>query len=158
MSSEWYTLTSQKLFLAETLIKISQQAPDRGTVEATLQGAIELSLRARKCLLLMIARYYQHKSAQPESLDELKALIGTDAPESVQLLAIAKKPGSWWDYLDQMELSQGKPPGKKKTISEDNIIAVAIDTGPDRSAALLADSIAAMRQYLTILAERHEEW
>lgn len=158
MSSEWYTLTSQKLFLAETLIKVSQQAPDLGTVEATLQGAIELSLRARKCLLIMIARYYQHKSAQPESLDELKELIGAEAPETVQLLAIAKQPGSWWNHLDQMEINQGKPPGKKKTISEDNIIAVAIDSGPDRSAATLADSIATMRQYLTTLAERHDEW
>lgn len=158
MSSEWYTLTSQKLFLAETLIKVSQQAPDRGTVEATLQGAIELSLRARKCLLVMIAQYYQHKSAQPESLDELTALIGAEAPETVQLLAIAKQPGSWWNQLDQMENSQGKPPGNKKTISEDNIIAVAINTGPDRSAASLADSLAAMRQYLTTLTERYEEW
>lgn len=158
MSSEWYTLTSQKLFLAETLIKVSRQAPDRGTAEATLQGAIELSLRARKCLLLMIAQYYQHKSERPESLDELRQLIGEEAPETVQLLTIANQPGSWWKHLDQMEISQSKPPNKKKTISEDNIIAVAIETGPDRSATSLADSLAAMKQYLVTLTERHDEW
>lgn len=158
MSSEWYTLASQKLFLAETLIKVSRQAPDRSTAEAALQGAIELSLRARKCLLVMIAQYYQEKSVRPESLEELIELIGGDAPETVQLLAIANQQESWWNHLDQMEISQGKPPVKKKTISEDNIIAVAIDTGPDRSASSLAGSLAAMKQYLATLTERHEEW
>ncbi|MEX0605963.1 MAG: DUF6586 family protein [Marinobacter sp.] len=158
MSSDWHTLTSQKLFLAETLIKISQQAPDRGTGEATLQGAIELTLRARKSLLSAIAQHYQHKSARPESLEELQGLIGKEAPETVQLEAIAHQTGSWWNHLDQLETSQGKPPSKKKTITEDNIIAVAIDTGPDRSATSLANSLAAMKRYLTTLTERHDEW
>ncbi len=158
MSSDRYTLTLQKLFLAETLIKISRQAPDRSTAEATLQGAIELSLRGRRCLLMMIAQYYQHKSERPESLVELRKLIGEDAPETVQLMAIANQHGSWWNHLDQMELSQSQPPNKKKTISEDNIIAVTIDTGPDRSATSLTDSLAAMKQYLVTLTERHDEW
>ncbi len=157
MASEWYTLASQKLFLAQTLLR--QRPEETGPVfEAHLQGATELALRARQALLALIAHYYQHKHQQPRDLSELQALIGDEAPDSRLLGELQGQAGSWWNHLDQLAQSQSRPPAKKKTVSEDNIIAIAVDTGPDRSPESLAGSLSAMKVFLNDLAQRHEEW
>lgn len=157
MASEWYTLASQKLFLAQTLLR--QRPEQTGPVhEAHLQGAIELALRCRQALLTLLAHYYQQKNQQVATLSELKALIGADAPDSRLLTELQDQAGSWWSHLDQLAQSQGRPPARKKTVSEDNIIAIAAETGPDRSPEALEASLTAMKVFLNELAERHEEW
>lgn len=158
MASEWYTLASQKLFLAETLLTIHQQTTDGISGEAALQGSMELALRARRHLLTLIAHCYQHQSARPGSLAELIALVGDDLPETGQLAALSQQPDSWWGHLEQLESSQASPRSRKKTVSSDNIIAVAVDTGPDRTAATLATTLTAMKQFMNTLTERHDEW
>lgn len=157
MASEWYTLASQKLFLAQTLLR---QRPQEASpvLEAHLQGAIELALRARQTLLALVAHYYQHKNQQPTHLADLQALIGANAPDSRLLADLERQAGSWWNHLDQLAQSQSRPPGKKKSVSEDNIIAIAVDAGPDRSPETLEGTLAAMKVFLGELAERHEEW
>lgn len=157
MASEWHTLASQKLFLAQTLLR---QRPEQTgpALEAHLQGAVELALRARQALLALVAHYYQHKNSQPADLAELQALIGADAPDSRLLAEAERQAGSWWNHLDQLAHSQSRPPARKKTVSDDNIIAIAVDTGPDRSPETLERTLAAMKVFLGELAERHEEW
>ncbi|WP_166265112.1 DUF6586 family protein [Marinobacter caseinilyticus] len=158
MNSEWPTLASQKLYLAETLLRAHEKASDRGTSEATLQGAIELALRARTHLLSTIAVMYQCSPADKYSLDDIVELIGKEAPESTMLLTLAQQPQSWWNHLDQLERAQAMPLGKQKTISEDNIIAVNVSAGPDRSVSALRDTLASAKQFVSALVERHDEW
>lgn len=157
MSAQWHSLVSRKLFLALQLARLAEsqvQAPDR---EACLQGAIELALRSRQLLLVLIARYYQHKQASPQTLAELEQLIG-DVPEIHELTELTHMPDSWWHHLDQLAASEHAPPRQQKTVSDDNIIAVSAAPGPDRSAASLQASLQAMKQLTGILGERHHEW
>lgn len=157
MASEWHTLAAQKLFLAQTLLR--QRPEESGpALEAHLQGAIELALRARQGILALVAHYYQHKHQQPADLAELRALIGEDTPDSRFLADLQGQAGSWWNHLDQLARSQSRPPDKKKTVSEENIIAIAVDAGPDRSPGALEETLKAMKAFLGELAERHEEW
>lgn len=161
MVAEWYRLTSQKLFLSETLLRphSANGAEEQGpTAEARLQGSIELALRARQCLLALIARHYQHKTAQPGSLDELVELIGPDAREARILLELDRQSGSWWNHLEQLEHSQSRPPLRKKTVSDENIIAVGVETGPDRSASAITGTLKGMKAFLAELTEWHDEW
>ena len=93
MASQWHSLVSQKLFLARTLLQpldrptdeAQEQRPNEAEQalrrEAAIQGAIELLLRSRKLLLVMVARLYQRKSEEPSTLDELVALIGPEPSE-----------------------------------------------------------------------------
>ena len=157
MSEQWQSLVSQKIYLARqlaTLAREQESAPDR---EACLQGAIELALRARHTLLTLVARYHQQKQATPQTLEALTALIA-DAPDADLLSELARTPGSWWHHLDQLAMSQSQPPKQQKSISDDNIIAVSVASGPDRSADGLLDSLAAMKSFVTDLGERHAEW
>jgi hypothetical protein len=158
MASEWYTLASQKLFLSKTLLK---QLPDQEAgpaAEAALQGGIELALRARQCLLTLIARYYQHKSAEPETLAALQELIGAETPEARRLMELERSPGSWWHHLDQLKHGQARPPKKKKTVSDENIIAIGVESGPDRSLPALLQTLVAMKDFLEELSEWQGEW
>ena len=78
MASQWHSLVSQKLFLARTLLQpldrptdeAQEQRPNEAEQalrrEAAIQGAIELLLRSRKLLLVMVARLYQRKSEEQE--------------------------------------------------------------------------------------------
>lgn len=157
MSAQWHSLVSRKLFLAIQLVNLAadqSRAPDR---EACLQGAIELALRSRQLLLVLIARYYQQKQANPQTLAELTDLIG-DVPEIDELTELARAPDSWWYHLDQLAASEHAPARQQKTVSDDNIIAVAAAPGPDRSPARLQTSLQAMKQLTGILGERHHEW
>ncbi|MDX1633460.1 MAG: DUF6586 family protein [Marinobacter sp.] len=157
MASEWHTLASQKLFLAQTLLRQRPEQPGPAH-EAHLQGCIELALRARQTLLALLANYYQHKHQRPSNLAELQALIGAEATDSRALAELENQAGSWWNHLEQLAVHQSRPPAKKKTVSDDNIIAVAVDTGPERSPEALERTLAGMKVFLADLAERHEEW
>ncbi|WP_166260815.1 DUF6586 family protein [Marinobacter salicampi] len=157
MASEWYTLASQKLFLAETLLKYRPEGAGP-LVEAHMQGAVELALRARNALLTLVARYYQHKNEQPESLSELIELIGPDSPDARLLNDLDGEKGSWLNHLTQLQRGQSHPPLKKKTVSDENIIAVGVESGPDRSPAALSATLSSMKHFLIELTERHEEW
>ncbi len=158
MASQWYTLVTQKLFLAKHLVNQTTAADTAAAREAGLQGATELALRARGQMLTMIARYYQLKQAAPESIEELSDLLGGAAPELAELESLARQPGSWWHHLDQLAHFQSQPPEPKKAATDDNIIAVAAAQGPDRSADALNHTLESARQFAQSLEERHSEW
>ena len=170
MASQWHSLVSQKLFLARTLLgpldnstaedqeRNPNEAEQALRREAALQGAIELLLRSRKLLLIMIARLYQRKSEEPESLDELSSLIGPEPSEVGRLRELENQAGSWWNHLEQLERAQSSPPATKKTVSAENIIAVSADLGPDRSSSALLTTLTAVKHFADDLEEQHSEW
>jgi len=170
MASQWHSLVSQKLFLAKTLLgqldlpaaaANGQPAPEAEQAlrrEAAIQGAVELMLRSRHLLLVMIARLYQERNAEPESLEELAALIGAETSEVTRLRGLASESGSWWNHLDQLELSQSRPPATRKTVTDDNIIAVSAETGPDRSVSGLLKTLGSLKHFSDDLEEQHSEW
>ncbi|SNC67152.1 hypothetical protein SAMN04487881_1848 [Marinobacter sp. es.048] len=170
MASQWHSLVSQKLFLARTLLgQLDQptvegegQSPNEAEQalrrEAAIQGAIELLLRSRKLLLVMIARLYQRKSEEPATLDELASMIGAEPNEIGRLRELEKRSGSWWNHMEQLERSQSRPPETKKTVSAENIIAVSADSGPDRSSAALLKTLSAVKHFADDLEDQHSEW
>lgn len=170
MASQWHSQVSQKLFLARVLLgqptpNATGDAKQAGAgadqalkQEATRQGGIELLLRGRRLLLVMIARFYQQRSEEPTSLDELAALIGEDCHEVSHLRDLANRANGWWNHLDQLEMAQSRPPATRKTVSAENIIAVSADTGPDRSAEALLKTLDAMKMFADALEEQHSEW
>lgn len=160
MASQWYSLVAQKLFLANTLLSrldsdANYSAADR---EALSQGSAELLLRTRQLLLIMVARYHQHKNGKPASLAELEALFPYEVHETQLLRELAETPGSWWNHLDQIEAALSQPPTTRKNVTEENIIAVSIEQGPDRSASALKKTLAAMTELAKRLEEQHSEW
>ncbi|MDL0430088.1 hypothetical protein QPM17_03050 [Marinobacter sp. TBZ242] len=158
MASPWHSLVSQKIFLARTLLG---QVDENGNVpvrEALVQGSVELALRARKLVLVMVARMYQHKQERPDSLEALAELLGDDVPEPAELRQLASESDSWWSHLDQLEQHQGNPPAAKKTVSDENVIAVSADPGPARSKQALEQTLNAMKHFTDTLEERHSEW
>lgn len=158
MASQFQTLVSQKLFLARTLLAVQEHSDQSAEREAANQGASELLLRARQLLLAMIADLYQHRRSAPQNLAELSTLISDEAPEIAELTGLARLKGSWWSRLDELEACQTKPPEKQKTVSTENIIAVAVAAGPDKSIEALRGIIEPMKQYADTVAERHNEW
>ncbi len=168
MASQWYSLVSQKLFLARTLLETPAEPADTGNpaytpvqkvhYEAATQGSIELLLRARRLLLVMIARFYQKRSEEPSSLEELASLIGEQATETGQLRILEQEAGSWWNYLDQLETAQSRPAATRKTVNAENIIAVSAESGPDRSAQSLIKTLNAIKKFADNLEEQHGEW
>lgn len=157
MSSEWHALVRQKLFLATQLLRLSASSSQATEREACLQGAIELALRGRQTMLALIARCYQQKQGNPESLEALQALVG-EIPELEQLTELSRVPGSWWQHLDQLEAELNAPPRQKKAVSADNIIAVSAAPGADRSEAALQRTLSGLKDFLDTLGERHSEW
>src|SRR5690606_1076534 len=116
MASQWHTLVTQKLFLARQLTDATASIETAAGREAAIQGATELVLRARRLMLVMIARLYQQKQGEPASLDELATLLEIHAPEVAELQALSRQAGSWWNHLDQLEIHQSRPPTQKKTV------------------------------------------
>lgn len=158
MASQWHSLISQKIFLARTLLSQRDQSDSIPAQEALWQGATELSLRSRQLLLTMIARFYQDRKSEPKSLGALRELLGDEVPEIAELEALATGSANWWGYLEQLEHYQSRPAAPKKTISDENIIAVAADTGPDRSSRTLNQALTDLKQFTDALEERHSEW
>ncbi|MFN2359492.1 MAG: DUF6586 family protein [Marinobacter sp.] len=158
MASPWHSLVSRNIFLARTLLGQLDGNDSTPGREALVQGATELALRARKVLLVMIARMYQDKLAQPDSLAALTELLGDDVPETAELGRLAGDASSWWNHLEQLERHQGNPPTTKKTVSDENIIAVSAETGPDRSKQALEQTLNAIKHFTDTLEERHSEW
>lgn len=158
MASQWYSQVTQKLFLAQHLVNLARTAETAAGLEAGLQGATELALRARQLTLVMIARFYQLKQANPESIEDLVELLDQTAPELGELEALAQQAGSWWQHLDQLEQFQCQPPARKKAAEEENIIAVTATQGPDRTPDALENTLRYARQFAQSLEERHSEW
>lgn len=158
MASPWHSLISQKIFLARSLLGQLDENVDVPMREALVQGAVELGLRARKLIPVMVARMYQQKLAQPDSLEALSELLGNDIPEATELKRLAGETNSWWDHLEQLERHQGNPPVARKTVSDENVIAVSADAGPDRSRQALEQTLTAIKHFTDTLEERHSEW
>ncbi|MCL7945039.1 DUF6586 family protein [Marinobacter sp. ATCH36] len=158
MASPWHSLVSQKIFLARTLLGRLEQNDTVPQREALTQGAVELALRARELVLIMVARMYQDKLGQPDSLESLTELLGIDIPEITELNQLAGESNSWWNHLEQLERHQSNPPAAKKTVSDENVIAVSADTGPNRSKQALEQTLSAIKHFTDTLEERHSEW
>ena len=168
MASTWYSLVSQKLYLAQILIREFDQPTTSNAAstglpaavigEARSQAVAEVLLRARDVLLTMIARLHQKKTETPHSLAELKALFEYDVAEVETLDSLAQQRDTGWNHLVQLDKALGQPPAQKKTVSADNIIAVAAEEGPDRSLQALEQTRAAMAVFARELEERHGEW
>ncbi|MBE0485325.1 DUF6586 family protein [Marinobacter sp.] len=166
MASQWYSLVSQKLFLANTLLAKLGPDADCGNTgqnstaerEALSQGATELILRARQLLLIMIARCHQHKAAKPVSLAELGALFPYEVHEVQLLKQLSETPGSWWCHLDQLEAALSQPPVTRKNVTDENIIAISVDQGPDRSFAALQTTLTAITTLAKSIEDQHSEW
>jgi len=164
MASPWYSLVSQKLYLAQVLIRdFEQQGASPGLAPAVLneartQAVTELLLRARATLLVMIARLHQEKTEAPASLAQLKALFAFEVPEIKALEELSQARDSWWNHLAQLDRRLGQPPASRKTVSADNIIAVAPAAEPDRSWPALDRTRQAMAAFVQELEERHSEW
>lgn len=158
MASQWHSLVSQKIFLARTLLAQWENCGDMPHREALVQGSIELALRARKLVLVMIARVYQDKQTRPSSIEDLGELLGDNIPEATELKLLAADPGSWWGHLEQLEKHQDNPPATRKTVSDENVIAVSADPGPDRSRQAIEQTLSAIKHFTDTLEERHSEW
>lgn len=158
MASQWHSLVSQKIYLAKTLLTHRDGAEPVAFQEALWQGAVELSLRSRQMLLVMVTRFYQDKQSEPGSLEELRVQLGDDIPEVAELDVLAKGASNWWVYLSQLEHYQTRPPTPKKTVSDENIIAVSVDNGPDRSSKALLQALTDLKHFTDALEERHSEW
>ena len=158
MASQWHSLISQKIYLARTLLSQREETDSVPLQEALWQGGLELSLRSRQLLLVMLTRLYQVKQSEPGTLDALRAQFGDDIPEIAVLGTLANGASNWWVYLNQLEHYQTRPQTPKKNISEDNIIAIAADNGPDRSSKALIQALTDLKHYIDALEERHSEW
>ncbi|MDI9245923.1 DUF6586 family protein [Marinobacter sp. CHS3-4] len=144
--------------MAKSLLNQRDRTDSIPEQEACWQGAVELALRSRQLLMVMIARLYQDKQGEPHNLESLKTLLGDDIPEVSELESMALGAGNWWAYFDQLQRYQTRPPSPKKTVSDENIIAVAADYGPERSSEALNRALADMKNFTDVLEERHSEW
>lgn len=158
MASQWHSLVSQKIFLARTLLGQLDRDHSAAEQESLIQGSIELALRARQLLLVMITRMYQDKHNRPVTLQELRELLGDDIPETSELVQLSEQTDSWWNHLQQLGRYQDNPPVARKTVSDENVIAVAVDTGPDRSRQAIEQTLLATKHFIDTLEERHSEW
>lgn len=158
MASQWHSLVSQKVFLARTLLSQRDESESVPLREALWQGAVELALRSRQLLLIMISRLYQDKKSEPDNLETLQTLLGDQVPEIAELEALSNGSSNWWVYLGQLEHYQMRPPAAKKTVSDENIIAISAETGPDRTSAALDQALTDLKKFTDTLEERHSEW
>lgn len=166
MASQWYSLVSQKLFLAGTLLARLESDTANGNTgqnltaekEALSQGATELLLRARQSLLIMIARCHQHKAENPGTLAELEALFPYEAHEVQLLKELSDTSENWWHHLDQLEAALSQPPVTRKNVTGENIIAISVEQGPDRSADALKSTLAEITRLARSIEDQHSEW
>jgi hypothetical protein len=158
MAAAWHSHLAGKLALAQTLLRLAVSSNQSLQQEACKQGAIELMLRSQRLLLYTLAVCYQQRSGKPQSVDQLAQLIGSDAPEVQQLLALQANTDSWWSHLEQLADAQNRPPAAKKTVSNDNIIAITAAVGADRSLASVQASLSALKQFSADVEARHSEW
>ncbi|MGC8119415.1 DUF6586 family protein [Marinobacter sp. VGCF2001] len=160
MASQWHSLVCQKLFLAKTLVARTEHAEELPAAdrEALIQGAVELMLRARQLLLTMIARCHQNKAATPTTVDELETLFSYPIAEIGTLRELIDTTGSWWQHLDQLERALSEPPKPRKTVTDENIIAISAEQGPDRSAEALKSTLAAISATARAIDDQHSEW
>ncbi|MBR9870591.1 MAG: hypothetical protein GYB26_05580 [Gammaproteobacteria bacterium] len=166
MASQWYSLTSQKLYLAKILLEQLEQPIEQAQInpkstilnEAVIQGVIELMLRARGTLVVMIAQHHQQKISEPLPLEELKTRIPYETQDLEDLDMLQSSPTSWWNHLAELEKTLKQPPTPKKTVSADNIIAVSVEDVADRSAKGLQNTLTAMTNFARAVEDRHNEW
>jgi len=167
MASQWYSVVSQKLYLARVLLTQLEQAEDNAqrnnqspavVKQALAQAAAEMLIRAQHGLLIMVARCYQQKNASPQSVSELKTLLGYEVPDVAALEQLAADSTSWWSHLAQLNKTLGEPAPPRKTAAAENIIAVAAEDEADFSASALERTRAAMARFVQELEEQHSEW
>lgn len=167
MASKWYSVVSQKLYLARVLLTQLEQAEDQALSnhqppaivrQALSQASAEMLIRAQRALLTMVAHFYQEKAATPASILELKALFSYDVSEVDTLEQLAADSGSWWAHLATLNKALSEPAAPQKTVSTENIIAVAAEEEADFSPQALERTRRAMADFARELEDRHSEW
>lgn len=158
MASQWPSFTKQKVFLATTLIQLADNQAHAAEREAAIQGTIALLVEARDALLQLIADIYQVRHAAPSNLEELVDLLEGERTELEELRALSVQAGSWWQRIEILRQAQRQPMQRKASVEQENLIAVAADSGPDRSTATLRDTALALKRYIEMILERHDEW
>ncbi len=167
MASQWYSVVSQKLYLARVLLTQLEQAENSALAnnqapavvkQALAQATAEMLIRAQGGLLIMVARCYQQKNAHPQTVAELKALFGYEVQDVTALEQLAADPTSWWAHLVQLNRALGEPAAPRKTVAEENIIAVAAEEEADFSPSALEKTRGAMAHFVRELEEQHSEW
>jgi len=167
MASQWYSLVSQKLYLAKVLMAQLEQAEDTAMAnghppaiakQALAQASAEMLIRAQKALLVMLARYHQHKNEKPQTLEQLKALFSYEAADINDLEQLASDNRSWWVHLEQLNKVLGEPAAPRKAVATENVIAVAASEEADFSPQALERTRSALSVFARELEERHSEW
>lgn len=164
MASKWYSVVSQKLYLAKVLLAqlesgaLPDGQPPAVAKQALSQASAEMLLRAQRALLVMVARYHQHKTANPASLAELQELFAYEVPDVAALTELATDKTGWWAQLAELDKALGEPAATPKAVAEENLIAVAADDGADFSPLALERIRSAMASFARELDEQHSEW
>lgn len=159
MASDWPSFAKQKVYLVSSLLRLSTEQADAPAREAVVQGAIALFEEARESLLALIADAYQMRNAQPQTLDDLEALLDSNCTELEELRQLAQDHTSWWQHIEQLAAYQQQPKkAQHKAVAQDNLIAVSAIAGPDRSPDALQTSVQALKHYIDSVVERHAEW
>lgn len=162
MVTKWQSLTKQKLFLSGKLLALADEAQqtddDPVRYRACLEGALALTLEGRSLLLTTVAAIYQKKADIITTLSGLTSQVGDDNTDYQDLMQLARRPDSWWSLLSHFEHGSLHPPKEQKSIPNDNIIAIAIETAPQLTIESLSAVNQAMSGWLTELCERHSEW
>lgn len=167
MASKWYSLVSQKLYLTRVLLTQLEQVdnhslpagqPPTVARQALAQASAEMLIRARRTLLVMVARCHQHKTAMPNTVAELKALFSYEVPDVLALEEMAADKTGWWAHVAQLDKALAEPAAPRKAVAEENLIAVAADEEADFSPQALERSRSAMASFARELEEQHSEW
>lgn len=167
MAAQQYSVVSQKLYLARALLTQLEhieggtapgQAPAAVQKQALGQASAEMLLRARQILLVMVARYHQHKQACPRTLEELEALFSYSVPDLEALQQLATTPDSWWNHLARLEKALNEPVAPNKPATTENVIAVSSEPEADFSPAALEKTRSAVAAFARTLSEQHNEW
>ena len=164
MTSQWYSVVSQKLHLARVLLVQEERGvpvdnqPPAVLSQAMTQATAEMLLRAQQALLVMVARYHQHKQAQPRSLSELESLFAYPVPDVEALQQLAADPNSWWNHLAKLDKALSEPATPRKQAAAENVIAIASEPETDFSPAALEKTRSAMAAFSRELADQHSEW
>lgn len=161
MLTKWQSLTKQKLFLSRELLTLADTVQSKNAAaryRACLEGALALTLEGRSLLLTTVAAAYQKKDGIITTLSGLAAQVGDDSTEYQDLMQLARIPDSWWSLLNHFEYGALHPPKEQKSLPNDNIIAIAIETTPQLTIESLSAVNQAMTTWLAEVCERHSEW
>lgn len=163
MQNAWLTLSKQQVYLAQKLLldksRVEHPATDDKALDLAIRHASILLLNAaRQSLLSAVAFAHQQHKTEVLSLDSLRTLLGEDNADYSFLHDLTLQKDSWWSKLENLLHEILKPAKPQKTVTSDNIIAIAHDHAPDASTPQVLAIATALKADLHDFQERHHEW